>query len=213
MKGSVKYMYRKNTECFFCKEIEDPTRNFLNRSRVVLETKNFVVFPTEGCFKIGYLLIMPKQHFLCFGELESDYIVELEEIIKQITQYVKKKQNLSCIIFEHGTRDLSKLTSTSIMHAHIHLIPFEEDIISYLPTYCELRKIGGFSDLKKENKNYLFLRDIHNNNYIVKNEDYPSQFFRRISCKALNIPKYWDWKKYRFSENVEITLDYYENLK
>ena len=205
-------MFRKNPDCFFCKEIEDPTNNFLNKSRIVLQTKNFIAFPTLGCFQIGYLLIMPKQHFLCFGELEPEMIKELEEIIQKITDYVMKKTGKKCIIFEHGTRDLEKLTSTSIMHAHIHIIPFDEDILKYLPDYCELRKIKGFGDLKDQTENYLYLRDTTGNNYIVKNDNYPSQFFRQIACAAMGIPKYWDWRKYEFKENVEITVDYYMGM-
>lgn len=202
----------KNLDCFFCKEIEDNSSNDLGRSRIVFESKHFIVFPTVGCFKIGYLLIMPKQHFLCFGELADDLIDELENIINKITDYVFQKQGLKCIIFEHGTRDLSQMTSTSIMHAHIHIIPFEKDLVSYLPDYCELQKIRGFRDLAKEKDNYLFLKDINGNSYIVKNDNYPSQFFRKISCIAMDIPKYWNWKEYRFKENMEITIDYYDKL-
>lgn len=202
----------KNPECFFCKEIEDPTQNRLAKKRIVYETKNFVVLPTEGCFKLGYLLIIPKNHYLCFGEFDETLIVELENIIKKLKEYIRKIFNTGCIIFEHGTRDLSKLTSTSIMHAHIHVIPFEKDLISFLPDYCEIRKIKGFRDLADEKDNYLFLQDINNISYIVKNDDYPSQFFRQITCKALGITKYWDWRTYKFTENMEITIDLFENL-
>ena len=72
----------KNSECFFCQELEDRTSNLTKTNRIVWETKNFVVFPTEGCFQIGYLLVMPKQHFLCFGELDSEALTELEEILE-----------------------------------------------------------------------------------------------------------------------------------
>ena len=202
----------KNLNCFFCYVMEDRTKNLLEKERVVLETKNFVVFPTVGCFQIGYLLIMPKQHFLCFGQLDAQLFEELEGILQKITAFVWEKSRQKCIIFEHGTRKLEMLTSTSIMHAHIHLIPSEKELLSFLPDYCELRKIKGFSDLEKETENYLFLRNLDGINYIVKNDNYPSQFFRKIMCQSLDIPKYWDWKDYPFKENMLITLDYYEGL-
>ncbi len=203
----------KNTNCFFCQEIEDRSNNILNRDRVVLETKNFVVIPTVGCFQIGYLLVVPKEHYLCFGEFDESLFEELDLIVEKITSYVKKYKGKDCIIFEHGTRDLSMVTATSIMHAHIHIIPFEYDMVSFLPVYCELKKINGFKDLSDEMENYLFLRDKNGNSYIVKNDAYPSQFFRKIACQALGIPKYWNWKEYKFTENMEITLDFYNNLK
>ena len=202
----------KNPECFFCQEFEERTKNLIEENRVVLETRNFVVFPTEGCFQIGYLLVMPKQHFLCFGELNSELLTELDGILQKITMYVREKSGDECIVFEHGTRDLEKLTSTSIMHAHIHVIPSKKRLASFLPEYCELRKVKGFFDLAKETDNYLFLRDVDRMNYIVKNDGYPSQFFRKITCESMGISKLWDWRKYPFKENMLITLDYYEGL-
>lgn len=202
----------KDDKCYFCKEIEDPVQNVLKKSRIVLETKNFVVFPTEGCFQIGYLLILPKQHYLCFGELDLDMINELKDTINRITDYVRKKRGLECIIFEHGTRSLDELITASVMHAHIHIIPFSKNLLSFLPDYCKLKKIQGFTDLKNETENYLYLRDMDGNNYIVENDGYPSQFFRQIACKAMGIPKYWDWRQYKFIENMDITIDFYNEL-
>lgn len=203
----------KNSECFFCQELEDRTSNLIKTNRIVWETKNFVVFPTEGCFQIGYLLVMPKQHFLCFGELDSEALTELEEILEKITVYVREKSGDECIIFEHGTRNIEKLTSTSIMHAHIHVIPSKKELVPFLPDYCELCKVKGFSDLAKETDNYLFLRDVSGVNYIVKNDNYPAQFFRAVICKSMGISRYWNWRQFPFKENMLITLDYYEGLR
>ena len=210
-KEKVKIMER-HLDCFFCKEIEDPTQNILRKSRIIYETANFLVFPTVGCFQIGYLLVMPKVHYLCFGELSSDLIDELNEIINRLSDFIQRKEDKKCIIFEHGTRDLSKLTSTSIMHAHIHIMPFDKKVIDYLPAGCQLKEIGGFEDLKDESDNYLFLKDITGNNYIVTNNNYPSQFFRQIICIIKGIQDCWDWKQYEFMDNMNETIKYYDGL-
>ncbi len=202
----------KHADCFFCKEVENPNLNILSKNRKVFETENFVVFPTVGCFVIGYLLIMPKQHFLSFGDLDAMMIEELNGIVKRISKFNKQNYGKECIIFEHGTKDLTKLTSTSIMHAHIHIIPFENNIIKFLPNGCELKKIGGFEDLKYEQDNYLYIRDIYKNDYIVKNAGYPSQFFRKVACECIGIPDCWEWQKYDFKENMEKTLNYYNKI-
>lgn len=202
----------KHPDCFFCKEIDDPLQNVLGKNRIVYETENFVLFPTLGCFIVGYLLVMPKQHFLCFGELSPVLLDELDNIIFRLSEYVQRKENKKCIVFEHGTRDLNKLTPTSIMHAHIHVIPFEKNIISYLPRESKVKKIEGFTDLEKETDNYLFLKNIDENNYIVENHNYPSQFFRRIVCDAVGMSGYWDWREHAFLENMKKTIDYYGEL-
>lgn len=205
-------MYR-NPKCFFCQELEDRTISPIGVDRVVLETKNFVVFPTLGCFQIGYLLVMPKQHFLCFGELDSEMLTELDWILQKITIYVREKSGDECIIFEHGTRDLGKLSSTSIMHAHIHVIPMKKSLVPYLPAHCELRKIKGFPDLAKETDNYLYLKDFDGTNYIVENDNYPSQFFRAVTCESLGMPECWNWEEHPFKDKMLTTLDYYKELK
>lgn len=82
-----------------------------------------------------------------------------------------------------------------------------------MPDYCELYKVKGFSDLAKETDNYLFLKDVSGVSYIVKNNNYPSQFFRTIICKSMDISRYWNWKQFPFKENMLITLDYYEGLR
>lgn len=200
------------TDCVFCEEINNPVQNILNKNRIVYETVNFVLLPTVGCFEVGYLLVIPKQHFLCFGELSSDLIDELDKIIFRISEYIKKKDKRKCIIFEHGTRDIDGHTSSSIIHAHIHIIPFEKEIKRYLPIKCKLKKIAGFTDLRKETNNYLFLKDISGNHYVVENEDYPSQFFRQIVCNALGIGECWDWREHSFFNNMKKTIVYYKDL-
>lgn len=210
-KEKVKIMER-HLDCFFCKEIEDPTQNILRKSRIIYETANFLVFPTVGCFQIGYLLVMPKVHYLCFGELSSDLIDELNEIINRLSDFIQRKEDKKCIIFEHGTRDLSKLTSTSIMHAHIHIMPFDKNVVDYLSPECQLKKIEGFGDLKKESDNYLFLRNITGINYIVTNNKYPSQFFRKVLCEIIGKPSCWNWRKNPYKRNMNATIEYYSGL-
>ncbi len=98
------------------------------------------------------------------------------------------------------------------MHAHIHIMPFEKLIADYLPDECKLREIVGFEDLKTEINNYLFLKDINGYYYIVENNNYPPQFFRRIACKALGMEEYWDWREHPFLKNMEKTIDFYNDI-
>lgn len=203
----------KKIDCCFCIEIEDRSKNVLNKNRVVLETKNFIVIPTVGCFQIGYLLVVPKKHILNFGATNDILFRELDEVIEKITSYVKKYMGKECIIFEHGTHGLSKETAASVVHAHIHIIPFEHNMIGFLPEHCKLKQIKGIKDLSEEKESYLYLRDKDGKNYIVKNDEYPSQFFRQIACRALDKPQCWNWKEYELKDNMEKTLDFYKNLQ
>jgi diadenosine tetraphosphate (Ap4A) HIT family hydrolase len=198
--------------CSFCKEIEDHEKNILSHSRIVLETDSFVCFPTVGCYQVGYLLIMPKSHYLCFGELNESQLNELNAIIQRIEVIIKERSQTSALLFEHGTRDVTKGTATSIMHAHIHIMPFFGLFRELLPKNAILKPIISIGQLRNETDNYLYFGDTDRGNYILEMENKPSQYFRQISCASMGMTDKWDWHENPFTENMEKTIDYYHSL-
>lgn len=46
--------------CPFCEEQKNRGISIINKSRILAETDNFVVFPTTGGFVENYQLIVPK---------------------------------------------------------------------------------------------------------------------------------------------------------
>lgn len=203
---------RVNKDCPFCKEINCNDQNYLNKSRIVMETDNFVVLPTLGCFCKGYLLVLPKNHVLSMSDLSYDKLDELHKITNIISKYIWEKMNMKRNIFEHGTKNEYESTSTSIEHAHLHIVPFDGQVLRLLPKDCSFKRIKGFNDLKFETNNYLYLNDINNNDYIVQAKNYLSQFFRRIVCEGIGMKHFWDWKEYPFVDNVETTLSIFNGI-
>ena len=62
------------------------TRYGINK-RCVLETKNFVSIPSIGSFVEGYLLIVPRKHFLSFLSMPFYYTEELNSIITCLSDF------------------------------------------------------------------------------------------------------------------------------
>jgi len=82
------YECRFEEECTFCNEFVGNLEKTLFyqvignkvRSRILKETNNFVVIPTVGQIIEGYLLIMPKKHYLSVGHLPDSFYPELESL-------------------------------------------------------------------------------------------------------------------------------------
>ena len=74
-------MSMQKSMCPFCEEQKNRGISIINKSRILAETDNFVVFPTTGGFVENYQLIVPKNHINCFGELSKEQLVELKSII------------------------------------------------------------------------------------------------------------------------------------
>jgi diadenosine tetraphosphate (Ap4A) HIT family hydrolase len=199
-------MIEEHSNCDFCKEIKDRSYNILKTNRIIAETQSFISFPAEGSFTSGYLLVVPKIHHLCFGELNIEQFIELNSLISSLISTLKSKGFDNYIIFEHGSRNLNKLNTKSIEHAHIHIIPSNKSILTHLPNGTHLKKITSIIDVCNENDNYLYIRDINESHFIAKNSNAKSQFFRKIYCEVHGMPSKWKWQKYPFKRNMKKTL-------
>ena len=68
-------------------------------------------------------MIVTKRHVNGFAELSQAELKHVEEIINTIKFFYKKKFNINSIILEHGSTENGRHPQ-SIVHAHLHLIPF-----------------------------------------------------------------------------------------
>lgn len=85
------------TSCTFCDEFQGGVRNdFYNlyggspRQRVIFETARFVVVPSIGQLVEGYLLILPKKHFLSLGRMPVEWFLDLENLNLEIRELLRK---------------------------------------------------------------------------------------------------------------------------
>ncbi len=93
---------------------------FCNKEKIkddlIYESKNFLIKVGLGILAPGQLMIIPKEHYLCFGELPN----ELEEEhgkLKNLFQELITKKFSTPFLFEYG------IWGQSVNHAHEHLIP------------------------------------------------------------------------------------------
>ena len=154
---------------------------------------------TLGQIVEGYVVIFPKEHYACIGEMPEEAINELIGLKDEFDRRITSKYSRP-IHFEHG------VAGQTVLHAHLHLIPFpsEKDMLERvskrfpynveISSLVELRTIwkerGVYAYYEKNDKKYAFFTDLH-----------PGHG-RDDSASELGVPERGNWR------NVPRDLDW-----
>src|ERR1017187_4678860 len=88
-------------DCTLCAELEsDAGRAPWNEP--LIETEHFTVIPSLGALVEGWLLIVPKMHFISMGALPIDLRAEADGLEHQTRSLLKAKYRKPVVGFEHG---------------------------------------------------------------------------------------------------------------
>lgn len=129
--------------CLFCKiannEVKSDTIFEDNIIKIILD-----INPSTN----GHALIITKKHYNNIMEIDSETIIHIKEVIKEI--YEELKQKLNC-------EGLTIITNTelgqTIKHLHFHLIPrYQNDSLNLIynkEILVDTKQI--YTTLKKEN--------------------------------------------------------------
>jgi len=169
-----------NCNCFF---------EFETKNRIIYESKNFIVFPSFGQIVEGYLLIVPKNHYISMGSVPVRLYPELKLVYEKVRKILSENYEIP-IFFEHGPISKMKKGGCCIDHAHFHAVPVKLDILNELQNNFKCKKIKSFLDLKKQflkGKPYLYYESNLKEKYLFEIPDIiPSQYIRRIIAKKIN---------------------------
>ena len=96
-------------DCAFCKRTEI--------SYILTETPNFLLAADHAPLVEGHILIIPKPHFACYGEVPSKLDQELFSL-KQVVQRFFTRYYAPTVFWEHG------IFKQTVFHAHLHCFPW-----------------------------------------------------------------------------------------
>jgi len=199
--------------CRFCQ----PKKEDYNK--IIRETENFFIIPTLGQFVEGYLLIIPKKHYTCFGALPDELLKEYHFLKKEIEKIYGKIYQKP-IYFEHGPANNIR-GGCCVDHAHMHIVPKNIDIIPELKKYFDVKKIKQIKELRnkyKKQRPYLFFENIKGDMFACNANPVPSQYIRQIIASKLDLYDKWDWRQYPFLDKIKkcqkkLTKVYHNGLK
>lgn len=213
-------MLLDDNKCPFCNEFDKQRYPFYFKDlygfncdvdeRCILDTDNFACVPSIGSFVEGYILVIPKQHFLSSFTMPESHIIELLSITHALSRFYRHCYHQNYIMYEHGTADTANVGGMSVVHAHLHCMPCSHKIISNMYEYDFIR-FDSFFEAQKyylahSRQAYLLLKDIDNSFYLSISDNIPSQYFRTKVCDTLGIPGTGDWRKYPYFNNLKKTF-------
>jgi len=190
------------------------TSDFYNH--VLFETDNFTVKPSLGSIVEGWLLIVPKEHYISLGSIVNPKLFdELNQLIEEIGFIVQKEYG-KYVVFENGSFCTNKLVGCGVDYAHLHFVPTDLDLIKEIEQRFNIKykweRVSGIDSsvsFIKNEKPYLYFRNQQNESYITSDNNIPSQLFRKAIAESMSVGEQYDWKIYKFEDNIQRTIDKY----
>lgn len=210
----------KKPNCRYCDHLI-PNGNSGNPfvwDSLIFESANFVVVPTLGAIVEGWLIIVPKPHFLCFGEMPLEFFSELQNLTRHIL-FSSRKLYGPTVLFEHGPSAPSQNMGCTIDHAHLHVVPTNCDLLISSSDFCPQKfnwtPTGALTNSKilfESNQPYLYIQQNDGKQFFAVSENFPRQFLRRVIAKHHGNHDQFDWETFPFVENIERTLERYQSV-
>lgn len=173
--------------------------------QILTENDSYFAISSIGAFIPGWTLIFSKDHKLNLASdySNSNFINFANYVSNKVTEEYGK-----CVVFEHGSNVEGSATSCGVNHAHLHIVPFSENIESLsqsdsLDLSWQVTNINLVSALSNSQE-YLFCSNELNVDkttglFTILTKP-RSQFFRQVLAKSTGLIDFYDYKRYRFED-------------
>ncbi len=184
-------------ECVFYNIIKTGDNNKEEKNVILYEDDLILITQATGSPVRGYLMIIPKKHINGFAELTKKELEYVEKIINKIKTVYKKYFNIDSILLEHGSVEEGRHPQ-SIVHAHLHLIPFNftDEIESELMENLKLKPMKCFEDIKSNRKldYWLYCSPIGKFYQSANILSAPRSIFMNLIAKQIGFPLPYEWR-------------------
>ena len=203
-----------STTCKFCVKFAGnaPAGGSEAWDRILFASTNFVVVPTVGSIVPGWLLVVPRKHFLCVGTMADALVHEMVEL-RRVAANSLCTQFGPVASFEHGPAEPSMSVGCGVDHAHLHLVATSVHLLdgarqiarqplSWTPVQG-LQATAGYHQRKLS---YLYAELPNGESWVGTGPRIESQLFRRVIAAASGRTDAFDWKCHSFEPNVRQTI-------
>jgi diadenosine tetraphosphate (Ap4A) HIT family hydrolase len=133
-------------DCAFC----DPS----SLSHILTETDHFRIVADYAPLVEGHTLIIPRNHYLCYGAVPVELEPELVSIKRRVARFFRARYR-PAVFFEHG------VFRQTVFHAHLHAFPFGPiDLRLFELAHPEGKPVRDLADLHawyNEHGHYFYL--------------------------------------------------------
>jgi ATP adenylyltransferase len=198
------------SDCCFCPNLVSArTPDFWNKA--LLETANFVAIPSLGSLVEGWLLIVPKKHFICMGALPVELLGELRRTKDAVASALMRRYGEVCA-FEHGPHSSNRQIGCGVDHAHLHILPLDFDLKQaaepFMPPDARW-EAGDFDTCRAvfaDDRDYHYIEQPLGCGRIATSCGLGSQIFRKAIAAHLGVPDEFGWRNYPRLEVISKTI-------
>src|SRR5580704_5819432 len=175
---------------------------------VLFRDKLVNVVPDLSPLCPGHLLVAARQHVLSMAELGPTRLgklaLRLSDLGTKLSPEFVDQGNY--FLFEHGTPQDRGGSGACIDHAHLHMLPMEDQMSDQLTSALSWQSIPRLKDLARfQGVGYAYL-GIKGSHYVYPSSNIGSQWLRRQVCEALNRDD-WDWALTKSDVELHETLE------
>lgn len=196
-----------SADCIFCDIINHPgTTLEYNKSckfvdMIIYETANFLVVPGLGPLAPGYLMIMPKEHYLSLAQVPDYLMFEYHEIEQDMEEILWQMYKLPVGFYEHGTGPNGIAGFKSIVHMHIHVMLNNE----LKEEYRNMLNMHEISDITQaKDISYFWYKWGSDGQQWIADDPkvyIQRQFHRQVYAEEHNLAKdQFNWRKTSFDD-------------
>lgn len=196
--------------CRLCSELKSPS-SAKTWNQPLFESHNFVAVPSIGALVEGWILLVPKRHFLSFGAVPDCLLEEMKEFKSFLCSALNECYG-AVVAFEHGPSAASRTVGCGVDHAHLHLVPLEFDLAAavspFLPNDASWKsaEVEACQDAYDRGDDYLYLEQPIGKGRIVTHENFGSQLFRRAIAAETCVPDQYNWREHEQLSTVLATI-------
>jgi len=199
------------TNCTLCADI-GTSANRARWNRPLIETENFVVVPSLGSLVPGWLLIVPKSHYISMGAIPDLLHSEADALEDRTRALLKSEFAEHVIVFEHGPSAANHGTGCGVDHAHLHLVPLNCDLVEqvrpFVPNSLKW-KLGNWNERAEAfslGQDYLYCKHEDGCGVVAVSDDFGSQVFRKAISGHLGMAEKFNWREHPRLETVGQTI-------
>jgi ATP adenylyltransferase len=182
----------------------------------LMDSPNFRVLPSLGALVEGWLLLVPKNHFLSMGALPSSLVPEMEEFKAAVAIRLSRIYG-PVSAFEHGPGEEQRKVGCGVDHAHLHIVPLDFDLLAaaapFLPADSRWGK-ASFANCQSAahaGDDYVYLEQPLGQGWMIRHKGLGSQLFRRAVAARMGAPNEFNWRTNLKMENVRATILAFES--
>ena len=195
--------------CCLCSNVASGAVEEWNRP--LLESRNFVALPSVGSLVEGWLLIVPKDHYISMGALPVSLADEMQSFKWELASQLGALYGDLCA-FEHGPALAERRVGCGVDHAHLHVVPIAFDLADaaapFLPRYVSWSQ-AGWDQCRAayhSGRDYLYVEQPIGAGRIAVHDSFGSQVFRKAIADRLGVPEQFNWREYPQKDLVSRTI-------